>query len=268
MQTGNSENWIYQAKGEIDRIEACFSGTAFAPHRHDTYAIGITLHGVQSFDYRGQTRNALPGDLVILHPDETHDGRAGSDATFRYRTLYLEPAVLQEALQGRPLPFLKGGISSETKLAKAVWQMLEDLERPLGELERQDAIYDLAIALEGAAGQSRQRSPSNYRAAEEARQIILARLEDGVTLPELEAAIDHDRWELSRDFRSLFGTSPYRYLTLRRLDQARAMLQAGQPIADTAVACAFSDQSHFTRQFKKAYGVTPKSWMKSQRTIN
>jgi hypothetical protein len=35
--------------------------SAFAPHRHDTYAIGITLAGVQTFRYRSEQRHCLPG---------------------------------------------------------------------------------------------------------------------------------------------------------------------------------------------------------------
>lgn len=40
-----SANWVHTACGDVDRIEAYFSGAAFAPHRHDTYTIGITLQG-------------------------------------------------------------------------------------------------------------------------------------------------------------------------------------------------------------------------------
>jgi hypothetical protein len=38
-----SENWLFRAPGYIDRIEACFTGAAFGPHRHDIYAVGVTL---------------------------------------------------------------------------------------------------------------------------------------------------------------------------------------------------------------------------------
>src|SRR5689334_9046453 len=58
----------------IERLEARFPGRAFAPHRHDTYAIGLTLSGVQTFHYRGVLRRSLPNQCHILHPDERHDG--------------------------------------------------------------------------------------------------------------------------------------------------------------------------------------------------
>src|SRR5436305_9802961 len=140
-----TQGWLARAPGGfVDRVEACFAGAAYAPHRHDTYAIGITLAGVQSFDYRGAARGSRPGQFVILHPDELHDGRAGDEQAFRYRTAYVAPAEIQSVLAGRPLPFLRGGVSSNSQLAAPIRALLGDFDRPLGRLEYQDALYDLA----------------------------------------------------------------------------------------------------------------------------
>jgi AraC-like DNA-binding protein len=78
-----------------------------------------------------------------------------------------------------------------------------------------------------------------------------------------------DRWQLSRDFRALLGTSPYRYLQHRRIDLAKQMLREGARLADTAHGAGFADQSHFGRTFRKAVGLTPKEWLRSDlfRTI-
>ncbi|MDE2450029.1 MAG: AraC family ligand binding domain-containing protein [Gammaproteobacteria bacterium] len=43
----------------FERVEASFSGHAFDPHRHDIYAIGCTIHGVQSFRYRGVSKRSV-----------------------------------------------------------------------------------------------------------------------------------------------------------------------------------------------------------------
>ena len=63
----------------IERVEAHLHGQAFSPHRHDTYAIGITLTGIQTFNFRGDRWHCRPGQCHILHPDETHDGGAGTE---------------------------------------------------------------------------------------------------------------------------------------------------------------------------------------------
>ena len=255
------ENWLVEAPGDIDRIEACLTGVAFAPHRHDTYTIGVTLSGIQSFTYRGAERSSYPGQMVILHPDEQHDGRAGDGGALRYRAAYIAPGDIQGVLNGQALPFVEDGVSIDARLHRAAAALLGDYERPLSKLEYQDALYDLAFALQAAAGAAVAIKRANRGAAAGARDYIEANLTSGVSLEELERATGHCRWQLSRDFRAMFGTSPYRYLTLRRLDLARRMMRVGGAIADVAQDCGFSDQSHFGRMFKQAYGLTPKAWL-------
>lgn len=263
--TQSGENWFVEAPGDIQRIEACLSGVAYAPHRHDTYTIGITLSGIQSFTYRGAGRASYPGQIVILHPDERHDGRAGDDEAFRYRAAYISPADIQEALNGQTLPFVEGGVSIDAGLHRAAVALLEDFQRPLSRLEYHDALHDLALALQAAAGCAGAIKRASREAAAGARDYIEASLSRGFSLEDLERATGHCRWQLSRDFRAMFGTSPYRYLTLRRLDLARRMMRDGGAIAEIALDCGFSDQSHFGRVFKQAYGLTPKAWLRSVR---
>jgi len=259
--SGRDGFWLFKAPGPVERVEACFAGAAYAPHRHDTYAIGITLEGVQRFDYRGATRNSLPGGIVVLHPDELHDGRAGDERAFRYRTLYLAPADIQAMLDGRPLPFVDAGVSASPPLRRAVLALLGDFDRPLTGIELQDGLYDVATALEQAAARRPTPPAIAHRAAAiRARHYIEAHLEAAFSLADLEVATGHGRWQLSRDFRAMFGTSPYRYLVMRRLDRARGMMLAGQGIAETALGSGFADQSHFSRMFKRTFGLTPNLW--------
>lgn len=261
----SGENWFVEAPGDIQRIEACLTGVAYTPHRHDTYTIGITLSGIQSFTYRGAERASHPGQVVILHPDEQHDGRAGDDEAFRYRAAYISPADIQDALNGHALPFVEGGVSIDARLHRAAAALLDDYGRPLSKLEYQDALYDLALALQAAGGAVVAVKRANREAAAGARDYIEANLILGFSLEDLERATGQSRWQLSRDFRAVFGTSPYRYLTLRRLDQARRIMRGGGAIAEIAHECGFSDQSHFGRAFKQTYGLTPKAWLKGVR---
>jgi AraC-like DNA-binding protein len=253
------EGRIVRAPGEIDRIEACFSGAAFAPHRHDTYAIGVTLSGVQAFDYRGQTRRSLPGYIVVLHPDEVHDGRAGDARAFSYRTAYLAPSLMQTMLGGAALPFIAGGVSDDPRLRAAVDALLGDCSRPLDPLEAESALFDLASALQAASDATKVAKVANAAAVTRAKDYVDAHLTRTISLADLERVTGHDRWQLSRDFRAMLGTSPYRYLILRRLDRARRMMLNGVPVA--RAAAGFADQSHFNRAFKGAFGLTPARWL-------
>jgi len=69
-------------------------------HRHDTYGIGHTPSGVQSFKYRRGSTHSRPGHTMVLHPDEAHDGQAGTGEGFQYRMIYVQPAPFQGVLGG------------------------------------------------------------------------------------------------------------------------------------------------------------------------
>src|SRR5258708_2754685 len=102
----------------IEGAEICLSTCEFEPHRHDTYAIGITTAGVQTFHYRGSRHICLPGQLHVLHPDEAHDGAAGTDGGVGYPILHLPPQPLPEAFARRALPVFRAPLTQAVPSAR------------------------------------------------------------------------------------------------------------------------------------------------------
>ncbi|AKM32265.1 AraC family transcriptional regulator [Pandoraea faecigallinarum] len=265
-----SSDWVMRAAPSegVERIEAWFRDKAYAMHRHDTYAIGRTLAGVQRFNYRRSQRDSLPGNTMVLHPDELHDGQAGTSEGFRYRMIYVEPAHFQDVLGGRALPFIEGGVTTDPRLAAATESLLQHVGYTFEPLEQSDALAELAHALADVAGISRLPEKGDYLAARRARDYLHANCTRVVTLDEVEAETGRDRWSLSNDFRTFYGTSPYRYLTMRRLDIVRRMLLTGASLATAATDAGFADQSHMTRHFLKTFGLTPGRWLRIARGMN
>lgn len=248
------------------RLEACLAAHAYRPHRHDTYAIGITLAGVQRYNYRKSRRESLPGEVVVLHPDELHDGEAGTEDGLLYRMLYIRPEAIRDALgaRARSLPFIKDGHSKDRCLAKAVLGAVEDFSRPLAPLEADEAVLDVAealLALDRNVASKRGTPGGVPTVVRRARELLDEVGAGSKTSHDLEVATGLTRFDLARHFRRAFGTSPYRYLLMRRLDRAREMTcDPRTPLAEIAIATGFADQAHFTRQFRKAFGFTPGLW--------
>jgi len=242
----------------FERAEANFSTMRFAPHRHDSYAIGITLRGVQSFGYRGTTQHSEAGCAFVIHPDEKHDGRAGTDEGFGYRIIYIAPWLISQALGGHALPFVKEAVTRECALHRAICAALDAFDAPIEDLRFSDVIARLADAL-AACDPPRRIEAKAQRAA----QLTRAYLDEARDLPSsktLEQLTGLTRFEVARQFRRCLGTSPHRYATMRRLERAKRLIAADAPLADVAAASGFADQSHMTRQFKQAYGVAPGKW--------
>lgn len=271
-KASGKEEGIVQAPSSrgIERIEAHLLGNGFEPHRHDTYALGLTLSGVQTFRYRGASRFSLPGNIIVLHPDEVHDGAAGTDCGLRYRMLYLPPERLIEAAEKfRSLPFVANPIVSDEPFRVSLTEALGEFETELEDLQIDDLIGRLFDGLERHAGHSA--GPSDTIAV---GAVLLCRdfLQDNcdrvVSSTELEAISGFDRYTMARQFRRLLGTSPHRYLLMRRLDKAKAWLLKGCTLVEVAANAGFADQAHFTRHFKKAFGMTPGRWKKLTSAIS
>jgi len=97
----------------------------------------------------------------------------------------------------------------------------------------------------------------DVRVLERAREFLDTERTRVVRSTELEAITGLTRYDLARQFRIMFGTSPYRYLVMRRLEFARQRLHHERPLVEIACDAGFADQAHFTRAFKAAFGLTP-----------
>lgn len=257
-------DWVRRAPavGGVELFEARLQRLAYRRHRHDTYAIGLTEAGVQAFAYRGARHASTPGRVVVLHPDEPHDGAAGTAAGFRYRQLYVAPAAIlaaTSALLGGSgvLPFAREPVATSHLLAAAIRSAFAREREPL-------AVDDLVVRVAAgllAADPAHGRPPRTGRvdagAVARARALLDAETSRVVPSAELEAVTGLTRYELARQFRALLGTSPYRYSLMRRLDRARADLAAGRPPVEAAIDAGFADQAHLTRRFVAAFGLTP-----------
>jgi AraC-like DNA-binding protein len=245
----------------FERAEISLATCAYEPHRHDSYALGVTLAGVQRFRYRGAQHIALPGQLHVLHPDELHDGAAATDAGLRYRIFYLAPELVRDVLDRGELPFVADPVQPISEATLPIVALLRDLDEPVSDLAHAEVAVVVADALRALGGRAeRSAAPIDFAAVGLARDYLAAHACEQTSAATLERVTGSDRFTLARHFRRAFGTSPDRYRMLRRLALARQAVERGEPLVQVAARAGFADQSHLTRQFKRAYGVTPARW--------
>jgi AraC-like DNA-binding protein len=246
----------------IELLDARLETSAYSRHRHDTYGIGLTIEGVQAFDYRGATHRSLPGQIVVLHPDELHDGRPDTHAGLRYQLIYIEPRLIFDAVETlqpgqHRLPFVHESVLSSSRIAAALRQAFAADGTPLAIDDLVCTIADELIERDRSFSAVRATGTLDRPALERARALLEAEKLRVVASDELEVTAGLNRYELARQFRRMFGASPYRYLLMRRLDEGKAQLAAGKRIVDIALDTGFADQAHFTRAFSAAFGVPP-----------
>ncbi len=255
---------VHDGASGVEALRARFSGHAYDMHRHDDWLVGVTERGVQDFFCRGERQISTTGRIILIEPEEAHDGQAGHPGGFAYSMLYLPRPWLKAGLQGAPggEPGFTTTLSDDPALGDAIRAACAHLARPEMRLVR-DAALDTVLRhlrrhLDRPARPEAASDATVARRARERLQDCLAQEEGADALARAVGAVD--RFQLARAFRAAYGTSPHAYLVQIRLVRARRMLGAGEGPAAVAASCGFADQSHLGRWFRRAYGITPAAY--------
>ena len=90
------------------------------------------------------------------------------------------------------------------------------------------------------------------------RETLWERGQPRLSLAELSRCVGRHPVQISRQFHRHFGCTISEYVRRVRIARAQALLGCGEMgVAEIALACGFSDQSHFTTAFRRIAGVTP-----------
>jgi AraC family transcriptional regulator len=201
---------------------------------------------------------APPSDLLLFHmPREAFDTIADEQGVRRIETFRVQPT--------KPLddPVIRG-------LAPLLEAALERPEQTNCLFTDHIAIAVLAHVAQAHCGmgmaQRVQRGGLAPWQERRAKEFLMARLNGEVTLEALAQECGLSRSHFARAFKKTTGLPAHRWLLDRRIERARELLlNSGFPIAEVADLCGFANQSHLTRVFTNALGVSPGEWRRSAR---
>ena len=103
------------------------------------------------------------------------------------------------------------------------------------------------------------RHPTYPRLAR-AMEYLQRHYAEGVRVSALARLAELSVAHLERHFRRVFQLTPQQALTKLRIEAAMRLLRGDGSVADIGLACGFTDQSAFARQFKATVGMTPREF--------
>lgn len=102
---------------------------------------------------------------------------------------------------------------------------------------------------------------SGYSELKPAVDWVLAHHTGKIAVTDLARMVGLSVSQFERKFKAQFGMAPTHYITLARVNSARAMLaQGAESLSEVAHRCGFYDQSQLSRLFKRETGITPKDY--------
>jgi AraC-like DNA-binding protein len=99
-----------------------------------------------------------------------------------------------------------------------------------------------------------------------AKELLLLRSDSGNSIGDIASECHLSRAYFIRAFARTTGRTPHQWLLEQRVTEARVLIETTEkPLAEIAMICGFSDQSHLSRVFLKLCGATPGAWRRAAR---
>lgn len=235
---------------EIEQVRHRQLGQEWMPHWHAEWSVGAAVRGECRCSVGTQPLHLRRSDLIAIAPETVHTGAlvesAGTQGVLVVMVYVPQAWFASQGLQAPP----GSGRIHAPELAQAAQHL-----RSCADVQRWLPLAVQALR-DGLPPQQRDGHPS--AAAREVLDAVRSAVLGGpVSVTELARHCAVSRERLHRVVRRWTGMSPSAYLRTIRVNRAREMLLAGEPMSSIAAACGFCDQAHFTRWFRKSFGYTP-----------
>jgi len=254
-------------------------------HSHAFYEVYYFHAGECNYLIGNQFMTLRPGDLILMHGMTLHCAHASTAVPYIRSIIHFDPAFIHRYLQSdaagrllRPFDELRNIRLSLDDAER------EELERLLGELHLLNAQADGAASsvhaerftfrffelLEliqfwcAAPVAEMEHSSLKERHVQSLVSYVEANYSQELTLDDIAGALHLTKPYLSSLFKEVTGTTIFKYLYSRRINQAKILfrIEPGRTISDVSRAVGFQHLAHFSRLFKTAVGCSPEVYRK------
>jgi len=240
----------------------------FPMHAHEWLEILYFISGKGNYLVEGNQYPLESGDVFILRPAEMHKLEIDPSVPYERIVIHFSPDLLRE-------------LDPSGKLLRPFF------DRPLGQFNRYPVPKDSADLLGVAFAAFEFGQVNDVRLNLMGRLIMLLTVMDNlhdrsqthapveglagqilayvnehlfedISIQSIADVFYRSPSQVSRIFQQATGNSLWKYVTIKRLMTARALIQGGEPAAVAATACGFSEYSSFYRAYKAQFGHSPR----------
>jgi len=237
---------------------------AFAPHDRVTWSVdggttqttalpagSVFIYSSRDFVWHQRERESeyinMMLDPQVLNQVASENGLS-TPVKIEHRVIFPDPTILHIA------QLLKSEVNSGGLAGKLYTESLRNLL----------AVHLLRNYTGAVEKPTLDDSPLDALKLNQVKDFIEERLAEDLSIADMAAVVHMSQFHFARAFKTATGQSPHRYLTQRRMEQAKVLLSVTRlSVAEVAYRVGFYNTSHFTAQFRKATGTTPKAYRDS-----
>lgn len=248
---------------DISLIRAQYQEFAFQRHYHLDFHIGLITQGQQKFVYKGTSYHAGAGQVVMMPPDELHDGHSELESGYQVSVFSVSPQWLSDLADqrehGHTLSFSELILSDQATFlqlcnlhALLINPNISQLAQDCLPYEGFSTIVDRYVKFG-----SKSQVQLGIQSIHTLKEYLMANLDQPVRLEQLSDLCDLTTTQFQRHFKNKMGITPYAWLSRLRMEQGMRLIKSGVSGTEVAHQVGFYDQAHFSKAFKTAFGVSP-----------
>lgn len=260
--------FLFTWKGTRSRDERVYQS-------HDHLEVAFILSGEGRYRFEDGIIPVQEGDLLVINPGVKHQALFCPEAELPATEFFV--AALDVHIAGQPensLPVPGGGhvLHTAGELRQKLFRICASMEAENAEC-RQGRYFMmkaylmqmiLLVVREQCAPVQRPKgrsfeSGSRKYIVEQILNYIEDHYSEKISLDQIAENMYLSPFYISKIFKSETGDAPIRHLINIRLEKAREMLENGWDgsIQEAAAAVGYDDAYHFSKLFKKKYGISP-----------
>ncbi len=256
--------WQHPHFRDMGLLKARFRRHRYELHTHPTYVIALITGGCESVRVSRRRVVAPANTVLVVNPEECHDGEAGCEDGWAYRTFYPSVDLMTEVageLGKASIPLFPSPVMTDPVLA----QLLAEAHRSAACSDEEGSEETMLLAVrhlilgyaDGRRAARTQAHAGSVRRMAVYRDMIESDLADRYELARFAGATCVTRFQVIRDFKQMTGFTPAAFVRDRRVQLASRLIRDGDTLANAAMVAGFADQSHLCRAFKLSHGFTP-----------
>ncbi|MFD0715946.1 AraC family transcriptional regulator [Paenibacillus sp. GCM10027626] len=254
-------------------------------HSHSFYEIYYFQAGECTYLIGDQLMTLRPGDLILMHGMTLHCPNSSPHVPYIRSIIHFDPAFLYQVLQKGTASLLLKPFEElrniRLSLGEAEQAQFEKLLSEMNELQQRDHLFsasmicdrftfrffDLLELIRGwctAPVNASEHSSLKERHVQNVVSYLEEHYTEELTLDQIAGALHLTKPYLSNLFKEVTGTTVFKYLYNRRINQAKILfrLEPERSVSDVSRMVGFLHLAHFSRLFKAAVGCSPEVYRK------
>lgn len=233
----------------LDGLEiknASFHNVFFPQHFHLDWSLVYLRLGSESIGFNDLNFSISQNSFVLIPPYSIHSN--GNENSWSYTAIYINIDVVKYICEKLKIdyyfiqsqPYILSYSTSFDALTNT--NVLDVLSELLLQNHAKENVTD------------------NKKYIPEIANYLIANSDVKITLDILESKFKINKFKIWRLFNAEIGISPIEYQNSIRIEKSKSLFYTNNSISNIALEVGFFDQSHFTHNFKKYVGVTPKQY--------